>query len=112
MPTLCNAFPAFEGMKRVWKNHQFDHPETYNIVQKGLDKLEEYRDYAGDVPAYILAMCMCQFTFILCYLVLSGVTNFKLHVIVVNPSIKLNWHEKYELERVNEVKQTVIHEVL
>jgi len=48
-------------MRRVWKNHQFDHPETYDIVQKGLDKLEEYRDYADDVPAYILAMCMCQF---------------------------------------------------
>jgi len=57
-PTLCNAFPAFEGMKRVWKEHQVEHPETSDIVQDGLDKLEDYRDRADHVPAYVLAMCM------------------------------------------------------
>ena len=56
--TLCNAFPAFEGMKRVWKGHQVEHPETSDIVQDGLDKLEDYRDCADHVPAYVLAMCM------------------------------------------------------
>jgi len=55
--TLCNAFPAFEGMKKVWEEHQHEHPEMFNIMQEGLDKLEDYRDCADNVPAYILAMC-------------------------------------------------------
>lgn len=55
-PTLCNAIPAFEAMTTVWEQHQHDHPETAHIVQKGLDKLEEYRDRTDLVPAYVLAM--------------------------------------------------------
>jgi len=62
-PTLCNAFPAFEGMKQVWKEHQVEHPETCNIVQEGLDKLDDYRDRADHVPAYVLAMCKYQYLF-------------------------------------------------
>ena len=61
--TLCNAFPAFEGMKQVWKEHQVEHLETSNVVQEGLDKPDDYRDHADHVPAYVLAMCMYQFLF-------------------------------------------------
>lgn len=43
-------------MKQVWEQHQIDHPETYDIVQEGLDKLEDYRYRADDAPAYVLAM--------------------------------------------------------
>jgi hypothetical protein len=44
-------------MKKVWEEHQHEHPETFDIVQEGLDKLEDYRDRADNVPAYTLAMC-------------------------------------------------------
>jgi len=56
MPTLCNAIPAFEAMTNTWKAHQEMHPETYDIVQEGLDKLEAYHERVDLVPAYILAM--------------------------------------------------------
>ena len=62
-PTLCNAFPAFKGMKRVWKEHQVEHLETSDVVQEGLNKLDDYRDRADHVPAYVLAMYMYQFLF-------------------------------------------------
>ena len=55
-PTLCNAIPAFEAMASTWKRYQTDNLHTSHIVQKGLDKLEEYRDRADLVPAYVLAM--------------------------------------------------------
>ena len=104
-PTLCNAFPAFEGLKRAWKQHQTEHPETFAIVQDGLNKLDGYRDRADNVSAYVLAMCMCQFIFL--DLSLTAFCTLT----VINPKIKLKWHEKFEPAKAQEVKQTVLREV-
>ncbi|KAJ7936280.1 hypothetical protein B0H13DRAFT_1589692, partial [Mycena leptocephala] len=55
-PTLGDALPAFEAMIKAWEKQQVTHPETADIVQQGIDKLESYRDRVEDVPAYILSM--------------------------------------------------------
>jgi hypothetical protein len=45
-------------MASTWREYQIDNPRTSHIVQEGLNKLEEYRDRANLVPAYVLAMGM------------------------------------------------------
>jgi hypothetical protein len=44
-------------MTRAWERHQAEHPDMASIVQKGLDKFEEYFQRAELVPANVLAMC-------------------------------------------------------
>jgi hypothetical protein len=41
-PTLCEALPAFESMKRVWDVQKGEMPDAAPIINAGLDKLEEY----------------------------------------------------------------------
>ncbi|KAJ6590388.1 hypothetical protein B0H10DRAFT_1830745, partial [Mycena sp. CBHHK59/15] len=43
-PTLGHALPAFEAMISAWQKQQCSHPETADIVQKGINKLESYWD--------------------------------------------------------------------
>jgi hypothetical protein len=43
-------------MKIKWQTQKDDIPGVSQIIDKGLDKLEEYRARADMVPAYILAM--------------------------------------------------------
>ncbi|KAK7021712.1 hypothetical protein R3P38DRAFT_2367908, partial [Favolaschia claudopus] len=79
-PTLCNALPAFEAMIKKWEQMQDDFPEAASIIQKGIDKLNEYQDRIEDVPAYTLAM-------------------------IVNPRIKLRWLSLHRPEKVEWAKQ-------
>lgn len=58
MPTLCEALPSFEAMKVRWEQQQREMPEAAHIIAAGLEKLEEYHEYTGPVPAYTLAMGM------------------------------------------------------
>lgn len=55
-PTLCDALPAYSCLETLWKNYQVAHPEVAPLIQRGLDKLEIYRDRTDLAPAYILAM--------------------------------------------------------
>jgi len=55
-PTLCEALPAFEAMKKVWEKLQDDNPEMDFIVEAGLDKLGDYHNRADLISAYVLAM--------------------------------------------------------
>jgi hypothetical protein len=43
-------------MKIKWQIQKDKIPSVSQIIDKGLDKLEEYRTRAEMVPAYILAM--------------------------------------------------------
>jgi hypothetical protein len=43
-------------MKRVWNMQKLEMPHAAPIIDAGLDKLEEYRERAGLVPAFVLAM--------------------------------------------------------
>ncbi|KAK6981437.1 hypothetical protein R3P38DRAFT_3463793 [Favolaschia claudopus] len=42
--TLAHALPAFEAMISQWEKQQTRHPETADIVQQGIDKLDDYRE--------------------------------------------------------------------
>jgi hypothetical protein len=98
-PTLCNAMPAFDAMVTIWKEQQqsWGNPIS-NIIQEGIDKLDEYHDRLEPVPAYTIAMCM---SFNLSYLHCL----MELEYLVLNPSMKLrhippeNHHEAKSLLR-------------
>ncbi|KAJ7708100.1 hypothetical protein B0H17DRAFT_917296, partial [Mycena rosella] len=60
-PTLEEALPAFEVMIKAWEKQQEKHPETSNIIQKGINKLSNYQERIEDVPAYTLAMSTFHF---------------------------------------------------
>ena len=50
------ALPTFEAMVAKWKQHQDENPEFTNMIDAGLDKVDEYFMYAQQVPANIFAM--------------------------------------------------------
>ncbi|KAF8970640.1 ribonuclease H-like domain-containing protein, partial [Flammula alnicola] len=56
-PTLCETIRSFSAITAIWKEHQGEHPETSNIIQAGIDKLEEYSERTSLTPAYTVAMC-------------------------------------------------------
>ncbi|TFK40124.1 hypothetical protein BDQ12DRAFT_721592 [Crucibulum laeve] len=85
-PTLCYALPSFEGMMKAWENLKIDHPDTTNVIQAGLDKLEVYRDYTDIVPAYLLSM-------------------------MINPSMKLKWIRKNLPTQLSRIKRLFIAEL-
>lgn len=62
-PTLCGTIPAFEAMKSVWNAQKADMPNVAHIIDVGLKKLDEYRERADLVPAYVGAMSMCYDSF-------------------------------------------------
>ena len=41
---------------RRWEEYQVSHPETHDIIEKGLEKMAEYKNRMDLVPAYVLAM--------------------------------------------------------
>ncbi|KAK0226755.1 hypothetical protein EDD85DRAFT_923413 [Armillaria nabsnona] len=57
MPCICNTIPAFEAMKTMWENKQLKFPHLADIITAGLDKLDDYRERADDVPVYFFAIC-------------------------------------------------------
>ncbi|KAJ7794550.1 hypothetical protein B0H13DRAFT_1675360, partial [Mycena leptocephala] len=65
-PTLGDALPAFEAMIKAWEIQQVNHPETADIVQKGIDKLGSYQERVENVPAYIFAMRELSLFFCAC----------------------------------------------
>lgn len=91
-------------MVKVWESDKDDHPETAEIVQAGIDKLEEYSERISAIPAYVLAMSS-QFNFNLTVSILT------LNLIVLNPSIKLGWFNKYKPEKATWAKKLLLQEV-
>lgn len=55
-PTLCYAIPAYSAFIDLWKKQIADHYEWEQIIQPGIDKLEDYQDRLIDAPAYVMAM--------------------------------------------------------
>ena len=61
VPTLTYTIPFFGQLISSLKKEQAK-PElqvTYEIIQKGIDKLEDYESRLDSIPANILATCMC-----------------------------------------------------
>jgi hypothetical protein len=52
-------------MKKVWNAQKDEMPDAAPIIDAGLDKLEEYRERADLVPAFVLAMGKCNMAFLL-----------------------------------------------
>ena len=86
-PTLCEATRSFSAITKVWKEFQDQHPETFDIVQAGINKLEDYSNQTSLTPAYTVAMC----TFSPIWISWIQV-NFSWTIIVLNSTIKLAWH--------------------
>ncbi|KAI0000323.1 hypothetical protein BJV77DRAFT_939174, partial [Russula vinacea] len=57
-PTLCNTLPSFDGLlTTMLKRCQVDlSMDVYDIIQDGIDKLEEYQQETDSVPAYTLSV--------------------------------------------------------
>ena len=53
-PTLCYSIPAFESFINIWTKLVEERPEWSDIIQPGLDKLEDYKSKLND--AHIIAM--------------------------------------------------------
>ena len=61
-PTLCYSIPAFNSFINIW-NKQKENPEWSDIIQPGIDKLEEYTDKLNDT--HIVAMGEIYFIYII-----------------------------------------------
>ncbi len=46
-------------MKTMWENKRLEFPHLADIKMAGLNKLDDYRERADDVPVYFFAICMC-----------------------------------------------------
>src|SRR5262245_28416962 len=103
-PTLCDAIPAFEAMKRVWNEQKVQMPNTAPIIDAGLQKLEEYRERADLVPAFVLAMGKHHFIFLF-----DSLNTDEL--LVINPTIKLEWIRKHMPDKLDAAKQLFLREV-
>ncbi|KIK03726.1 hypothetical protein K443DRAFT_94647 [Laccaria amethystina LaAM-08-1] len=55
-PTLCYSIPAYSALINRWTLLKEDNPQWADLIQPGLDKLEDYQDRLADTPAYVLAM--------------------------------------------------------
>ncbi|KAI0283749.1 hypothetical protein BC826DRAFT_920380, partial [Russula brevipes] len=56
-PTLCGTLPAFKGLLAKLKRYQMHDIEVDNIIEVGIDKLEDYQGETDDIPAYTLSIC-------------------------------------------------------
>jgi hypothetical protein len=60
-PTLWGTLPAFEGLLARLKAYQHStdvyDTDIYNILESGIQKLEEYQENIDDVSAYTLSIC-------------------------------------------------------
>jgi hypothetical protein len=90
-------------MKIKWQTQKDDIPGVSQIIDKGLDKLEEYRARADMVPAYILAMGEDTSMSILSY---------DWWWLVINPHYKLRWFHEHVPKKVDDVKELFIETVL
>ena len=56
-PTLYGTLPAFQRLiSRLQGLQRHEDLEVYDIMQEGIDKLEEYQQETEGVPAYKLAI--------------------------------------------------------
>jgi hypothetical protein len=57
-PTLCSTLPAFEGLLAKLREYQDKHDlDVFDILEDGINKLQEYQQETDNVPAYTLAIC-------------------------------------------------------
>ncbi|KAF5367905.1 hypothetical protein D9757_011237 [Collybiopsis confluens] len=57
-PTLCWALPSFAAMVEEYKSQMQRFPYLTDVIQAGIDKLNNYYQRLYNIPAYILAMVL------------------------------------------------------
>ena len=83
-PTLHNAFPCFRAMVLRWRKLSEERPVFAEIINPGIEKLEDYMSMMDTIPAYTLAICEQYYS----------ASNLCLIAIpVINPAYKLRWFE-------------------
>lgn len=104
-PSLGEAIRSFSAIIDVWKEYQESHPETRDIVEAAIDKLDDYLSRTGLTPAYTVAMSM--------FFLIHHDIELKLpHHTVLNPGIKLTWHREHvSTSELNNAKCVFINEV-
>jgi hypothetical protein len=55
-PTICYSVPAYSAFINKWTLLKNNNPQCADIIQPGLDKLEDYQDHIAGTPAYVIAM--------------------------------------------------------
>jgi hypothetical protein len=56
-PTLWGTLPAFEALTVKLQDHKMSNIDTFDIIDEGIQKLEEYQQETAAAPAYILSLC-------------------------------------------------------
>jgi hypothetical protein len=56
-PTLCGTVPAFKALIQTLEKFQEKSMLANEIIQPGIDKLEDYQAETSHAPAYTLATC-------------------------------------------------------
>jgi len=57
-PTICSSLPAYEGLLKELRKYQREQGiELFDILEDGIEKLEEYKQETDNVPAYTLSIC-------------------------------------------------------
>ena len=62
-PTICSSILAFESFIDVWHRLLEERPEWWEMIQPGLDKLEEYEERLTDV--HVIGMGEIKFIFLI-----------------------------------------------
>jgi hypothetical protein len=55
-PTICYSIPAYSAFINRWTQLKDKNPQWTDIIQPGLNKLEDYQDHLADTLAYVVAM--------------------------------------------------------
>ena len=95
------SLAAFEAMAAKWKKHCDAHPEFADVIDAGLDKLDEYYNYAQDVLVNTIAMGKTARKLFLRNMLTDNVT-------VLNPATKLNWLCMNAPSQVEDARQVVL----
>ena len=56
-PTLWGTLPAFKALITRLQQHQRTDVAVIDIIEEGVQKLEEYEQETTTVPAYTLSLC-------------------------------------------------------
>ena len=91
-------------MIAAWKRKKELMPQYVNIIDAGINKLEDYLDEIEDIPAYTLAIR--TYPFCLCNWFIN-----KWAITVITPSIKLTWHQKHQEDKVIWAKRLFVDSV-
>ena len=102
-PTLYGTLPAFQRLIYKLQDLQANEDlEFYDIIQNGIQKLEEYQQETESVPAYKLAISKLSYLYIGVFLIFN---------LVLNPQWKLQWFIGQGLHSADQAKMALLEAV-